>query len=372
MSASHDVVIIGGGPAGAAAAIGCAQTGLNVAVIEREKFPRPMVGEALHPGVQTLLQQLGVERRVLAAGFLRYPGWLTRWDGPEAFQSFGADAGGPWFGFQLWRPTFDQILLDRARELGATIVQPCRVLKPLIDESRIRGVITDQGIFRGRFMVDATGRRRLLSQMLGLRWKQHGRKQRAWYGYLRGACIDRAGTPALRADPSGWTWLARVREDTFQWVRLSFDNIPPPIGWVPQDFDGLDPISRVQGADVTWRVALQAAGPGYFLVGDAASVLDPSSSHGVLKALMSGMLAGQLVCQILIGAVSERPAAEQYSGWIKRWFNHDVMHLDALYARLETQRRMQLDATATSHVLRQNPLITKYGLALDSASLIVP
>ncbi|MBA4535538.1 hypothetical protein H1196_23700 [Brevibacillus halotolerans] len=55
------------------------------------------------------------------------------------------------------------------------------------------------------------------------------------------------------------------------------------------------------GADMTWRVITQLGGPGgYFLIGDAATVLDPASSHGVLKAVMSGMMAGNLIAQMRV------------------------------------------------------------------------
>jgi flavin-dependent dehydrogenase len=53
--------------------------------------------------------------------------------------------------------------------------------------------------------------------------------------------------------------------------------------------------ARRRGADVTWRIISPAAGPGFFLVGDAVAVLDPASSHGVLKALMTGMMAAHLI-----------------------------------------------------------------------------
>src|SRR5438045_191696 len=106
-----DVAVVGGGPAGAAAAIGCAQAGLDVVLLERCPFPRPVPGETLHPGVLPVLARLGVEREVLAAGFLRHAGHFVRWNGPERFEAFGRDDGVPWLGLQAWRPDFDAILL---------------------------------------------------------------------------------------------------------------------------------------------------------------------------------------------------------------------------------------------------------------------
>ncbi len=67
----YDVIILGGGPAGSATAIICAQHGLQVALLERDKFPRNRPGETLHPGVEPLLGQLGVLEEILNADFIR-------------------------------------------------------------------------------------------------------------------------------------------------------------------------------------------------------------------------------------------------------------------------------------------------------------
>ena len=333
-----DVVVLGAGPAGAAAAITCAAMGYRVIVLERDAFRRPAPGETLHPGVQPLLQQLGVEEHVLGAGFLRHPGHVIRWGGPEFFQPFGNDAAGPWLGFQAWRPTFDTILLDRARKLGTTVVQPCQLRGVIVNDDRVAGVTTDSGSIHCRFTVDATGRWRAVSRHANLGWEQQGPTRRVWYRYVSGCRPTRNDVPALIADAEGWTWTARVRADTFQWVRLNFDNRRLPDGWGPPDLSGSTPCSPMRGADATWRIASRPAGSGYFLVGDAASMLDPASSHGVLKALMSGMLAGFLINQVFGGGVSAGAAGDAYCRWMRAWFTHDLARLTDLYAKVTPPR----------------------------------
>ncbi len=334
-NANHvDVVILGAGPAGAATAIQCARHGLRVFLIERAEFPRSAPGETLHPGLLPLLKELGVEDRVLSAGFLRHEGHHVHWNEPERFIAFGDDATGPWLGLQAWRPDFDAILLERSRELGAIICKPDHVTDLVMDNRHIIGVETATRAVSTSFIVDATGRRRWLAQKMGLKTEYHSARRIAWYGYAEGDCPARAKAPVLRADSTGWTWVARVRSNIYQWTRLNLNNHRPQEGWMPDELVGLRSCGRVCGADVTWRIALKPADANYFLVGDAACILDPASSHGVLKAIMSGMMASYLIARIKSGYVSNEFAARHYSDWIRRSFEHDRAHLSTLYSKL--------------------------------------
>jgi flavin-dependent dehydrogenase len=330
-----DVVILGAGPSGTATAIECARSGLRVVLIERTAFPRPVPGETLHPGVLPLLKELGVEDQVLEAGFLRHAGhFVGRHEHEQEFVAFGDDVKGPWLGLQAWRPEFDRVLLERARELGVTIHQPEIVQRVLVKHGRIAGVETATESLTALFVIDATGRWRWMAGKLGLKMEVHGPRRIAWYGYVEGECSARAVAPALRTDAEGWTWIARVRQDVYQWTRLNFDCRRPREGWLPEELVGLRMCAPMSGADVTWRMAQEPAGRGYFLVGDAACVLDPASSHGVLKAIMSGMMAGYLITRMHRGEVSEATAVQHYSGWLRDLYQQDIQRLTDLYSRL--------------------------------------
>src|SRR5260370_26569978 len=98
-----EVLVLGGGPAGSAAAITAAALGLPVTLIERDGFPRHAPGESLHPGVQPLLRQLGIEREILDAGFILFPGHVVRWGDAERLLPFGVDAEVAWLGIQAGR-----------------------------------------------------------------------------------------------------------------------------------------------------------------------------------------------------------------------------------------------------------------------------
>jgi flavin-dependent dehydrogenase len=331
--AETNVVVIGGGPGGCAAAIQCASSGLNVTLVEREPFPRDRPGETLHPGVEPLLEQLGVLESVHAAGFLRHEGNWVRWDGTSRFEPFGADEHDRWRGYQAWRADFDTILLDRARELGVRVIQPCRAERAMLDGTRVCGVRTSAGEIASAFVVDATGDRHWLAGQLDLQFGRRSPRLIARYGYVRGACPGRDEAPALVADSNGWTWTARVKPNLYQWTRLALsgETREESSQGPPAEFERLESCGRARGADVTWRAVTRPAGAGYFIVGDAAAVLDPASSHGVLKALMTGMMAAHSIRQI-VECADERFVTEAYGRWVHDWFEHDVSKLKELYA----------------------------------------
>lgn len=324
-----DVIVVGGGPAGTAAAISCATRNLRVILLEREVSGRERPGETLHPGIEVLLAQLGVADRLQKVVGARHTGIWTSWGGPPKFEPFGSDENGPWAGFQAWRPDFDALLLTRARELGVDVRQPAAVtgFRPGCE------VTTRSGSVTAGMVIDASGRARWLERHLGIGSVTRSPPLIVRFGYVQGNCPGRDGAPAIIGDSKGWTWTAKVKPGIYQWTRLCFDD---PVGpeWIPEELAGLTPLSRTRGADMTWRISEKTAGPGWFMVGDAAAVLDPTSSHGVLRALMSGMMAAHLTAAVVERKIVAAEAAAAYHGWIAGLFETDVQHLKAFYRKL--------------------------------------
>ena len=339
MSDRKSLVIIGAGPAGTAAAITAAAVGVNVTLLERSEFPRHRPGETLHPGIEPLLRQLGVWERIEQVGFVRHAGVRIRSQGREDFQPFGSDANGEWLGLQAWRAEFDQVLLQRASELGVRVLHPCSVERAIVREGVVTGVESDQGRIFADITIDAAGGRHWLANELRIPMHIESPMLVAQYGYVEGDYADAHDSPVLTTDADGWTWIARVRERTFQWTRLSLnpemDHVAPPMkSEIPVELRLLAQVGHICGADVTWRGVSAPAGAGYFICGDAAAVLDPASSHGVLKAVMSGIYAGHLAGQILGSTKTTMDARIEYSDWLTRWFRHDVDSLKKLYEQM--------------------------------------
>ena len=332
MSYDVDLIVIGGGPAGSAAAIWARLAGLRVQLFERTSFPRHRPGETLHPGAGSIFRQLGIEAEVNKASALRHSGHTVIWGGNVHTVDFGRDRNGAWLGYQVLRNTLDGILLERASNLGVEVFQPRKVERIMIADTRVIGVQTDQPI-TARFVIDASGGRSWLSRQIDSPMETVSPPLRAYYGYCEGEPYPSMQLPCLTSDDEGWTWISKIAPRTFNWTRMTFSlgsAAPRP----PEQLATLIPIDRIRGSDVTWRRAKPAAAPGYFAVGDAAAVLDPASSHGVLRAMMSGMMAAHTAARVVTGNISEDTATRAYSEWIETWFQYDLKQLTAFYSEL--------------------------------------
>lgn len=320
-----DILIIGAGPAGCAAAISARQAGLRAMLIEARAHACHAPGETLHPGVELILKKLGVWRDIMAAGFYRHRGVWRETDGLRTFVPYGSDSDGEWLGFQANRRILHSILQRAAGEAGAAFRPATMPSCVISQDDRIGGVICEGSQIRARWVFDATGRRAWLARMLGLQADRPGPPLRVRFGWKDGSDQCLQGQPLFRQHMSGWEWLAPLGDGRTAWANLE-QTAEHPVERTVRDRGR----QTVLGVDMTWRLHQFSAGPGYFLLGDAAALLDPASSNGVLRALMSGMLAADLAARVLDGS-DESSAARAYIHWIEALYNHQRNSLRDLY-----------------------------------------
>jgi flavin-dependent dehydrogenase len=332
--ADPDVLVVGGGPAGCAAALWAARHGLGVELIHRPDRRAYRPGETLPPAIEPLLRQLGAEDALLGPCFPRTTGHMVTWGGSERFEPYGADAAGPWLGFQACRQTLDRGLREAARVAGVAITESAGVAPAIGQDGTLAGVrLSRTREIRARVVVDAAGSGHWLARRLGLEIRRFSPRLVSRFGLVGGGWPGTKATPSLVADADGWTWSAPVESGTVAWVRLRLSP-GQAAAIAPAKLAHLTPRSRIGGADVTWRSVPASAGPGYVLVGDAAFVLDPLSSHGVLHAVLSGMMAGEMIAKSLLGGVPPAVTAAAYRRWSSARFATDVERLRELYAEL--------------------------------------
>jgi flavin-dependent dehydrogenase len=315
-----DLLILGAGPAGCVAAIQARRAGLSVLIVEAAGRARPVPGETLHPGIEPLFARLGLRDAVLAANFHRHHGIWIEWNEPRRFEAYGGDTDGPWLGFQADRGRLNEILLNAALELGTELKQSTTPEALLITPSGVKGIVANGSELRARWTADGTGRQAWLARQLSSATQRCSPPMLARFGWSDETHSDLDGQPCIKAEPHGWSWVAPLGGGRAAWVSLTVSN---PI----------ESCAMPIGTDVSWRIHRDCAGSGYFLLGDAAAVLDPLSSHGVLRATMSGMLCGHLAALHQRRQISERDVIDQYRSWLTQQFDADVSALSELYHR---------------------------------------
>src|SRR4051794_40222073 len=182
-SDTFDVVVIGGGPAGATVATLVADAGHRVLVVERGCFPRFHIGESLMPETYWTFDRLGMLPKLKKSEFVKkYSVQFVNASGKES-QPFYFDEMNPHECSQTWqvvRSEFDRMMLDNAIEHGATVWQETNVVDVILEPSetddlpRARGIIVQRKgeasrRISAKVVVDATGTSALLSKKLGIR-----------------------------------------------------------------------------------------------------------------------------------------------------------------------------------------------------------
>ena len=174
---SSDVIVVGGGPAGATTATLVAQQGYNVTLFERERFPRYHIGESLIPETFWVLERLKMIDKLRQSRFVQKHSVQFITDRGMLSEPFYFADNKPHESSQTWqvlRSEFDQMMLENAAEQGVMVHEGTRVLEVLFDGTRAIGVRVqdEEGNQRevyANVVVDAAGQSNLLMDRLGLR-----------------------------------------------------------------------------------------------------------------------------------------------------------------------------------------------------------
>lgn len=366
-----DVAVIGGGPAGSAAATMLARQGWAVTLLERERFPRDHVGESLLPASIPILEEMGVLREVEAQGFVKKLGATMVWGREKEPWSwfFGETNRRYPHSYQVWRPKFDHLLLDNAAAQGVDVRQGWRAIRVLLhhqprhwgesgnsssdqtsqppEHESIPTIscVDDAGQelhIDARFVVDASGQNGLLGRQLGLRRWDKAFRNLAVYAYYSGA--ERLPPPAdtnifIESYTHGWLWTiplhtgqASVGAVVDQQVgdeqvrKIGLERfLDEQLAQAPHTGAMLAKAQRVSGPFIVkdWSYACDnIGGDGYVLAGDAACFIDPLFSSGVHLALMSGVLAAAYVTTTLRDPEMGPAAAQVYQELYMKEYHH--------------------------------------------------
>ena len=328
-----DVVVLGGGPAGAATALTLARGGRSVVVVEKSRYEVSTAGEILPPRARPWLERLGVWRQFLADGHRPSPAVLSAWGDAElrATQHVFSPYGSGW---HLDRRRFDAMLGEAARQAGVCVhcgatARGCQSLGDggwqLELTSELRSGRRER--LHASLIVDATGRVATWARSQGAR-RINADRLVAMVGLLMPACEPAGrygGDPAsggddactlVEASTDGWWYTATLPTGrTIASYVTDADLLPAHRrAWRAFWHGRLGTTRHTSGRIRTLHLTApphvvaanssrldDASGRDWLAVGDAAIAFDPLSSRGLTQALASGVAAGDRLHRHLDG-----------------------------------------------------------------------
>jgi flavin-dependent dehydrogenase len=338
-----DVAVVGGGPAGAVAAIRLADLGHRVILLERAPFPRHHVGEALGPGVKAQLGLLGLADLAERTGGLAFGGSMLRW-GTERWEARPAHPDA----VAVDRARFDAALLDEAARRGAVVLQPAKARRAVRTKTGWR-IEVEAGERRHavacRFLVDASGR----SGFLDRRRRRGAPRTFALHAYWHGRVPVR---PAVAAGADHWLWaspvpglgcsiMTFVDKDGLRRRRADLEGgYRADLAAAGLLGAGAAAAGAVRVHDAAAYEAAICAGADWLKIGEAAFALDPLSSSGVQKAIATALLGAVVVNTVLRRPADaaaaldfyrdeQRRTAEQHQVWAGGVYREHRRHADA-------------------------------------------
>jgi flavin-dependent dehydrogenase len=330
---SCDVIVIGGGPAGAVAALELARQGAKVAVFEQATQFSLRVGESLMPRAYDMIHELGLAENMKDVGHVaKYGAAFGFGDDEKCKHIVFADGfpGGATSAFNVERASFDEMLLKAAEDAGADVHRGCAVNSiERVEDGAVALVAGGQRV-SASYLIDASGTKTVVARHLGIRAPIPEFRKHAYYAHFTG--VKRAeGGPAgdivIIMCEEGWFWLIPIDDERTS-VGLVVDA-----GWSKQI--GVAPLEmlewamarvpqikmRCESATRVTPVCARAdfsytckpyAGPGYFLCGDAAIFVDPIFSAGVCLGMETGQRAARAILSILNRAATAEIARADY------------------------------------------------------------
>jgi geranylgeranyl reductase family protein len=327
MSARHEVLVVGGGPAGASTAFWLASAGHDVAVVERKQFPREKTcGDGLTPRAVKQLADMGVEPAI-AARFHRHTGLRALAHGVTLELPWPEHPVYPSYGYTVRRRDLDMLVAERAVEAGATLHQGTEALRPLLDGGFVTGAVVKDKVtgetreIEAQYIVIADGANSRFGRAIGTARNRSYPQGMAIRGYVESpnhadpmieSSLDIRDRKGSSMPGYGWIFpvgdgsinvgvglLSTFRDyksvNTTHLLEEYIATLPERWGITPSSERTVPTGGRLPMAgSVNPKV-----GPTWVVVGDAAGSINPFNGEGIDYAYETGRMAAGLLDETL-------------------------------------------------------------------------
>ena len=324
----HDVLVIGGGPAGAAAGFWLAKAGHDVCVLERKAFPRDKTcGDGLTPRAVHQIRDMGLEPAI-AAGHHRHQGLRAVAHGITLELPWPEHPVFPGYGYVVRRRDLDRMVAEHAAGAGATVLTSAEAVRPLLRDGLVTGAVVEDKArsetreVRARYVIVADGSLSRFGRALGAARNKAYPQGIAIRGYFESpistdpwieSCLDvhdRAGQSM-----PGYGWIFPLGDgtinvgigllSTFKGYRdVNTTHLMSEWAATAPERWGIDPEAMLAPA-TGGRLPMAGSvnpkvGPNWLLVGDAAGSVNPFNGEGIDYAYETARMAADLVDEALI------------------------------------------------------------------------
>jgi menaquinone-9 beta-reductase len=373
VSESFDVIVVGARCAGAPLATMLAQAGLDVCLVDKDRFPSDTLStHAIQPAGVEVLERIGVLDSLLKVAPPIRRARMVFDDVAAVVDDIVAISGAPVLSVR--RITLDEILVKAAAEAGAKVRTRTMVTGLLMDRGRVAGVTTAAGQLRARLVVGADGTRSAVARMVGAKeyYPTPNGRLFMWAYYEADPTngeiwIGKIGDHAYLVTPAdhGLTLVAACPSiDRRDQVRADREAVYEAgvRGW-PELHAGIEgtrregPVYTMANMHGFFR---QSAGAGWVLVGDAGHFKDPTPGQGIADALRQS----EKLTAAIEEALDCRPASpdeilrewwrwRDEDAWEMYWFAHDMGAAGPTPPLLkQAQRRIAADPELTAATAR--------------------
>lgn len=359
-SENVDVLVIGAGPSGAVSASILHQKGFKVKVIEKEKFPRFVIGESLIPRCMDNFDEAGFIEGVLEKNFEKKFGARFLRGNEVCNFDFSKKFSEGWdWTWQLPRAEFDKTLTDILESRGVDIEFETTVENVVFNGTNSLTTVSNskgKKEIHAKFIIDSSGYGRVLPRLLDLDAPSSLEPMAAIFVHLddkrRPQGVEGTQITFDVLTQRNWFWVIPFSDGKSSLGLVApkeyiesidtgnnaetFKNIINQSDYYKERFDGLD-FSFEPKKIVSYSAAVKKLyGPGFALTGNSAEFLDPVFSSGVCFATESGATSARLVARQLSGEnVDWEKEYEEYimygvnvfRSYVRTWYTGELQKL---------------------------------------------